>query len=90
MTGVPNESKGVALTNWLVHKAAGMLEREPVGAAAAAVVAREIETGMAELLHQLDHGPGHGALVVRRVIGVSFRNLRPAVAGQIGDHQRER
>ena len=28
MTGVPSESKGVAFTNWLVNKAAGVLERK--------------------------------------------------------------
>jgi hypothetical protein len=28
MTGVPGESKGVAFTNWLVNKAAGVLERK--------------------------------------------------------------
>jgi hypothetical protein len=28
MTGVPSESKGVAFTNWLVSKAAGVLERK--------------------------------------------------------------
>jgi hypothetical protein len=28
MTGVPNESKGIAFTNWLVSKAAGVLERK--------------------------------------------------------------
>jgi hypothetical protein len=28
MTGVPRESKGVAFTNWLVNKAAGVLERK--------------------------------------------------------------
>jgi hypothetical protein len=28
MTGTPGESKGVAFTNWLVHKATGVLERK--------------------------------------------------------------
>jgi hypothetical protein len=28
MTGAPGESKGVAFTNWLVHKATGVLERK--------------------------------------------------------------
>ena len=69
--------------------AAGMIERQPIGDAAAAVVTGEAEAHMAERLHDLDHGLGHRALVVGRVLRVRFGHRRPAVAGQVGDHQRE-
>ena len=46
---------------------AGMIEREPIGDAAAAVVAGESEAHVAELLHHLDHGVRHAALVVGRM-----------------------
>ena len=48
----------------------GVIEREPIGDAPAAVVAGEAKAHVAERLHHLDHGGGHGALGVGRVRGV--------------------
>ncbi len=66
-----------------------MVEREPVGDAAAAIVAREREAHMAERRHELHHHGRHGALGVGRVVASRLRNGRPAVAGEVGDHQGE-
>ena len=68
---------------------AGMIERQPIGDAAAAIVAGERKMHMAELLHRLDHGLRHRALGVGRVIAVALRHVRPAIARQVGDDQRE-
>ena len=67
----------------------GMVERQPVGDAAAAVVAGEAEAHVAERFHHLDHRIRHGALGVGRVLGVGSRRIRPAVAGQVRDDQAE-
>jgi hypothetical protein len=69
--------------------ASGRVERQPIGDTAAAVVAGETKADVAELFHDLDHGLGHRTLVVGRLLGVGLRHRRPAVAGQVGDHQRE-
>ena len=71
------------------RETAGMIEREAIGDAAAAIVAGEREMHMAELLHGLDHRLRHRALGVGRVIPVALRHVRPAVARQVGDDQRE-
>ena len=46
----------------------GMIEREPIGNAPAAVVPGETKVHVAERLHQLDHRVRHGALGVGRVL----------------------
>ena len=69
--------------------AAGMIERQPIGDTAATVVAGQAKVRVAEFLHDLDHHFGHRALVVGRVGGVRLGHRRPAVAGQVGDHQSE-
>ena len=66
-----------------------MIERQPVTNPSAAIVARQAETGEAERIHNFSHGRRHGALCIGRVIGVGVRYRGPAVAGQVGDHQRE-
>ena len=60
-----------------------MIEREPVGDAAAAVMAGEAEAHMAERLHQLDHGARHGALGVGRVLGIRIA-ARPTSRSRAG------
>ena len=69
--------------------APGMVEREAIGDASAAVVPGEAEADVAELLHDLDHDLRHRALVVRGVALARMRCGRPAVAGQIGQDERE-
>ncbi len=68
---------------------AGMVKRKTIGDPAAAVVTGECEMHMAELLHRLDHRLRHRALGVGRVVPVAVRHVRPAVARQVGDDQRE-
>ena len=68
---------------------AGMIERQPIRHPPAAVVAGEREMHMAELLHRLHHHLRHRALGVGRVVVVAARHVRPAIARQIGDDQRE-
>ena len=65
----------------------GMIEREPVGDAAAAIMAGEAKADMTDGLHHLDHGLGHRALGVGRILGISLRRVRPAVAGQVRDDE---
>ena len=66
-----------------------MIEREPIGDAAAAIVAGEAEMHVAERLHHLDHRVRHGALGVGRMRRVAGRRGGPAVAGQIRHDQAE-
>ena len=68
---------------------AGMIERQAVGDAAAAIMAGERKMHVAELLHRLDDGLRHRALGIGRVILVALRHIRPAVTRQVGDDQRE-
>ncbi len=56
--------------------ALGMIEREAIADAAAAVVADQGETLVAELLHQLHHRRGHGALGIGRMVGRGLRACR--------------
>src|SRR6516164_9226413 len=66
-----------------------MLEREAVADAPAAVVPGKAKTNEAERLHRLYHRLCHCTLGVGRMVGLRRRHGRPAVTGQIGDHQRE-
>ncbi len=68
---------------------AGMIERQAIGDAAAAIMPREGEMHMAELFHRLDDRPRHRTLGVGRMILVALRHVRPAITRQIGDDQRE-
>jgi hypothetical protein len=61
----------------------GVVERQSIGDAAAAVVPGHAKTQVAERLHHRDHGVRHGAFGVGRVLGVGPRRVRPAIAGQI-------
>ena len=71
--------------------ALGMVEREPVRDAAAAVVADDGEALVAERAHQRRHVGGHRALAVAaRGRPASPRRLgRVAVAAQVGHDERE-
>jgi hypothetical protein len=64
-------------------KPPGMVEREPIGDAAATVVPGEAKAHVTERLHRLDHDGGHGALGVGRVRGIGWRRVGPAVTRQI-------
>ncbi|MGY4433584.1 hypothetical protein ACVWWO_006061 [Bradyrhizobium sp. F1.13.1] len=66
-----------------------MIERQPVRDAATAIVAGKREVHVAEALHRLDHGLGHRALAVGDVQRIALGHVGPAIAGQIGDDQRE-
>ena len=68
---------------------AGMIERQPVRHTPAAIVAGQRKMHMAELLHRLHHGLRHRALGVGRMVLVAVGHIRPAIARQIGDDQRE-
>jgi len=68
---------------------ARMVEREAVGDAAAAIMSGEREMHVAELLHRLDQGFRHRALGVGRVSLIALWHVRPAIARQIRDDQRE-
>ena len=62
----------------------GMVEREPVRDAPAAVVADEREARVAERAHDRDHVGRHRALRVGRVQGIGRGLRRVAVAAQVG------
>jgi hypothetical protein len=66
-----------------------VIERQPIRHTPTAVVAGEREMHMAELLHRLHHRSCHRALGVGRVVFVAARHVRPAIARQVGDDQRE-
>ena len=66
-----------------------MVERQAVGAAAAAVVAGDEEALEAELAHDRDLVAGHRPLRVGRVIGRRRRLRALAVAAQVGGHHGE-
>ena len=66
-----------------------MIEREAIGDAAAAIMPGEREMHVAEPLHRINHRLRHRALGVGRVILVALRHIRPAIARQVGDDQRE-
>src|SRR6185503_20113127 len=66
-----------------------MIERQPVRHAPAAVVTGKREMHMAELLHRLDHHFRHRPLGVGGMVLVAIRHIRPAIARQVGDDQRE-
>ena len=68
---------------------AGMIERQPIRHPPAAVVTGEREMHMAELLHRLHHHLRHRALGVGRMVVVAAGHVRPAIARQVGDDQRE-
>ena len=72
-----------------MFEAAGVVEREAVTHSPAAIMAGETEAGKAERFHRLHHRGGHGALGIGRVVVLRLRHRRPAVAGQVGDHERE-
>ena len=69
--------------------ASGMIERQPIADAAAAVMAGEAKAHVSQRLHHLDHGCCHRALGVGRVLGIGGRGVGPAVAGQIRNDQAE-
>jgi hypothetical protein len=66
-----------------------MIERKPIRDASAAIVAGEREMHVAKLFHRLDHGLGHRALGVGRVVLVAVGHVRPAIARQVGDDEGE-
>ena len=72
-----------------LRQPAGMIERQPVRHPPAAVVTGEREMHMAELLHRLHHHRRHRALGVGRMVRVAVGHVRPAIARQVGDDQRE-
>ncbi|MEY9460959.1 hypothetical protein ABH973_001372 [Bradyrhizobium ottawaense] len=72
-----------------LRQPAGMVEREAIGDAAAAVVAGQREVHVTEPLHHLHHRLGHRALAVGDVQRIALGHVGPAIARQIGDDQRE-
>jgi hypothetical protein len=66
-----------------------MIERQPIGDAAAAIMPGERKTHMAERFHRLHYGLRHRPLGIGRVIAVALRHVGPAIARQIGDDQGE-
>ena len=65
----------------------GMVERQAVGDAPAAVVAGNHEARMPQRAHDGQAVLGHGALGIDGVLGVSGRRGAGAVAAQIGNDQ---
>jgi hypothetical protein len=63
-----------------------VVERHPVGDAAAAVVAGDGEPVESDRGHRLDLVEGHRALAVGRVVGRRRRAERVAVAREVGGH----
>jgi hypothetical protein len=52
-------------------------------------MAGQAEADKTEPLHHFHHRLGHGALGVGGMIGLRRRRRRPAVARQVGDHERK-
>jgi hypothetical protein len=66
--------------------ASGMVERQPVGNAAAAIVSGDREALAAEARHQPHHVVRHRALRIRGVIGCRRRAAAAAIAPEVGAH----
>jgi hypothetical protein len=83
-------ARGDDVEHGRARDAVGMVEREPVGAAPAAIVAGDGEALEAEVRHDRDVVVGHRALGVRLVVVGGRRLGAVAVAAQIGADDRER
>ena len=66
-----------------------MVERHAVGDAPAAVVPGDREARVPELRHRGDEVRRERALAVSGVVAADRRAERGAVAGEVGDHERE-
>ena len=86
---VPHVPGGNDVEHRELLKPAEMIKRKAVADAPAAIMTGETEAGEAERLHHLHHGDRHGALGVGRVVGLCMRHRGPAIARQVGNHQRE-
>src|SRR5262249_57505024 len=87
--GVPHVGGGENSEHCKLLEWAGMIEREPIADAAAAVVSGKAEVHKTDRLHRFHHGLRHGALGVWRMVDLRPRRCRPAITRQIGDHERE-
>ena len=86
--GVPHLPGRDDVEHGQARRTIGIVERQPVAHASAAVVAHDREPAVFELFHQLDHRSGHRALRIRRVIGCGLRCVALPIARQVGNDER--
>ena len=86
---VPHVPGGDDVEHRKLFQPAAMVEREPITNASAAIMPGQAEADKTERPHCFNHGLGHGALGVGRMVGLRPRRRRPAVAREVGDHERK-